>query len=194
VPNGKVDTDSPLHISKHLSHSAFACLQWEGDDLSNLLVIGDNYESEVLFLITGFQFISAGIVYNFGYEFRRVWIRNYVLVFFVTAYTTIHFYITLVPGKLSCVFHVNCENGNGVRAVVDSEPIPIQNPWNTTIMPVDFRKGMIGLMVGNLLATCAWDYFVVNGIRQYYGRKRRLQEKSASYHPEKNAESQAVSS
>jgi hypothetical protein len=117
----------------------------------------------------------AGMAYNFGYEFRRAWIFNSVLVFFVTAFTVIHFYITLVPSRLSCVFHVNCVNENSIRSVVETAPIPIQNPYNTTIMPQYFRRGLIGLMIGNIFAVCGYEYFVVNGIRRYYGRKRRLE-------------------
>jgi hypothetical protein len=120
------------------------------------------------------------MAYNFGYEFRRAWIRNYVLVFFVTAYTVIQFYITLVPGKLSCVFRVNCVNENSRRSVVEAEPIPIQNPFNTTVMPAYFRNGLIGLMVGNIFAVCGYEYFVVNGIRRYYGRKRRAADAAAA--------------
>jgi len=128
----------------------------------------------VIFLVTGFQYIAAAASFSFGYEFRKGWYRNYVLVLLLAVYTTIHFYITLVPSRLSCVFHVNCENGYGVRSVVSTEVIPIQNPFNTTVMPVDFRKGLIGLMVGNAAAVCGWDYFVVNGTRRYLGRKRRM--------------------
>lgn len=148
--------------------------------MSNLLIIGDNYETEVIFLISGFQYVIAAMAYNFGYEFRRAWIRNYVLVALVIVYTTIQFYITLVPSRLSCVFHVNCVNENGVRAVVENHPIPIQNPFNTTVMPEYFRNGLIGLMVGNILCVCGYDYFVVNGIRRWYGRKRRLVSKASS--------------
>jgi hypothetical protein len=147
-------------------------------DLSDATVLGDNYEAEVIFLITGFQYFVMAIAFNFGYEFRRAWIHNYVLVFFVSIYTTIHFYITLVPGTLSCFFHVNCDNEDVVRGFTITEPMAIQNPWNTTIMPVDFRRGLVGLMVANLLTTCGWDYFVVNGIRHYLGRKKRLAAKA----------------
>jgi hypothetical protein len=115
----------------------------------------------------------AAMAYNFGYEFRRAWIRNYALVFLVTVYTVIQFYITLVPSRLSCVFHVNCVNEQSVRSVVEAVPIPIQNPFNTTVMPPSFRNGLIGLMVGNIIAVCGYEYFVVNGTRRYFGRKRR---------------------
>ena len=51
--------------------------------------------------------------------------------------------------------------------------MPIQNPFNTTVMPVGFRRGLIGIIVANICTTVGWDYFVVNGTRQYYAAKRR---------------------
>jgi hypothetical protein len=131
-------------------------------------------------LIVEYRLQIAAMAYNFGYEFRRAWIRNYVLVSLVSVYTVIQFYITLVPSRLSCVFHVNCVNEQSVRSVVTAEPIPIQNPFNTTVMPPAFRNGLIGLMVGNIIAVCGYEYFVVNGTRRYYGRKRRLAASNAA--------------
>jgi cation-transporting ATPase 13A3/4/5 len=117
----------------------FQCRQWANADLSNALVIGDNYEAEVIFLVGGFQYITTAMAFNFGYEFRLGWFRNYVFVILSTAFAFIHLYITLVPGELSCVFRVNCENENVVKGVT-LEPVPIQNDFNTTLMPEEFRR------------------------------------------------------
>eukprot|EP00934_Nitzschia_sp_Nitz4_P008467 Nitzschia sp. Nitz4//scaffold97_size77645//7752//12969//NITZ4_005511-RA/size77645-processed-gene-0.50-mRNA-1//-1//CDS//3329560635//8457//frame0 len=153
----------------------YQCRAWENTDVSNLLVIGDNYETETIFLVTGFQYIASAIVFNFAYEFRKGYFYNWVFVAFSTVYAGVQLYITLRPGDLSCLWRVNCINEN-VQKSVTFEPIPIQNEFNTTIMPDHYQRGLVGIMVGNLIAICTWDYFVVNGIRRYYGKKRRDEE------------------
>lgn len=150
----------------------FACRMWEANDLSNVLVIGDNYETEVLFLVGGFQYITSAVAFNFGYEFRGSWFRNYVFVGLVILYSTIMIYITFVPGQLSCIWRVNCVNEDVRRSVTD-DPFPIQNPFNTTVMPDDFQAGIFGLMISNAIIISAYEYFVVNGVRRYYAAKKR---------------------
>jgi len=150
----------------------FACRMWEKDDLSNVLIIGDNYESEVLFLVGGSQYITSAMAFNFGYEFRGNWFRNYMFVALITVYCTIMIYITFTPGELSCIWRVNCVNDNVRRSVTD-DPFPIQNPYNTTVMPNDFQAGVFGLMMANALVISGYEFFVVNGIRRYYAAKKR---------------------
>lgn len=145
---------------------------WGGADLSNALVIGDNYESEVIWLVTGFQYFASAMALNFGFEFRDAWYKNYWFVFFSAAFLFMHFYVTLVPGKLSCFWRVNCDNENVVIGVTD-EVLPIQNPFNTTVMPVPFRWGLIFLMTANLACLMCYEYFVVNGIRLKMAAKKR---------------------
>ena len=112
------------------------------------------------------------MAFNFGYEFRQAWIRNYFFVALVLLYTTVHFYITMNPSKLSCLWRVNCENDNVLRSVTTMEAFPIQNPFNTTVMPLEFCRGLIGIMVANAVVICAWDYFAVNGTRRYFSSKK----------------------
>jgi cation-transporting ATPase 13A3/4/5 len=153
--------------------SWFQCRKWGSTDVSNTSVIGDNYESETIFLVTGFQYISSAIVFNFGYEWRQAWIRNYIFAGLVFAYTFMQLWITLVPGKLSCFWRVNCNNDDVVRGVASPELVPILNPFNTTMMPQDFRNKLIAIMVCNTVAVIAWDFFVVNGIRRRLAAKKR---------------------
>lgn len=150
----------------------FACRMWQNSDLSNVLVIGDNYETEVLFLVGGFQYVTSAIAFNFGYEFRRNWFRNYLFVALVVFFCTIMIYITFAPGDLSCIWRVNCVNEHVRRGVTD-DVMPILNPINTTIMPDHFQAGIFALMISNAVAISAYEYYVVNGIRRYYAAKRR---------------------
>lgn len=112
------------------------------------------------------------MAYNFGYEFRTAWIRNYIFVALALFFTITQFYITLNPGSYSCIWRVNCVNDNVVRAVTDME-LPLQTEFATTVMPAYFQRGILGLMIGNAIAIAAYDYYVVNGIRQYFAAKKR---------------------
>ena len=154
----------------------YQCRRWENADVSNLSVIGDNYETQVLWLVTGYQVISSATVYNFGYEFRQAWIFNWILVLLLAGYTAIHFYITLVPGEMSCFFRINCLNEYTFDGVFGA--LSIQNDFNTTIMPESFRRIIAVIMASNTIATVCWDYFVVNGTRRYVGKKRRAAAKA----------------
>ncbi|KAL3912222.1 MAG: hypothetical protein SGILL_006969, partial [Bacillariaceae sp.] len=153
----------------------FQCRMWESDDISNVLVLGDNYESETLYLMTGAQFIGSAMVYNFGYEFRQAWWRNYLFAILSIGFFVFQIYIALVPGEASCFFRVNCSNENVVRGIV-VDLLPIQNPFNTTVMPESFQNGIVGLMVANLVVITIYEYFIVNGIRRYHAAKRLAKE------------------
>lgn len=120
----------------------------------------------------GYQYISSAIAFNFGYEFRQAWCRNYLFVFFAALYTFLMFYITLVPGELSCIWRVNCVNEDTCKGVTAHEPLPIQNPFNTTVMPEDFRVKILLLMIFNAVATSGYEFFIVNGIRRRYAATR----------------------
>lgn len=106
-----------LSIAILFNQDWFKCRRWEPSDVSNLLIIGDNYESETIFLVTGYQFISTAMAYNFGYEFRENWFRIYCFVALVIFFSVLHFWALFVPGYLSCFWRVNCENENVVYSV-----------------------------------------------------------------------------
>jgi hypothetical protein len=154
------------------SQDWFACRMWDSTDVSNVLVIGDNYETEVLFLVGGFQYIHAAAAFNFGYEFRQAWYRNYLLAGLVTFFSAMQIYILFVPGEVSCIWRVNCVNED-VRVSVTEDLIPIQNDFNTTVMPEYFRRGLFGIMIANAASVVLYEYFVVNGIRRHFAAKKR---------------------
>jgi predicted P-type ATPase len=157
----------------------FQCRKYQNDDVSNLLSIGDNYETTTLFIVAGYQYISSAMAYNFGYEFRQGWLRNTWFVALVVIYSSIHYYITLVPGKLSCFFRVNCANEDVLYSISAAEYVPIQNAFNTTIMPMNYRIILVVLMTLNAILNMMWDYFVVNGTRKkLLARRHRQQYKS----------------
>jgi cation-transporting ATPase 13A3/4/5 len=152
-----------LSLAALFNQDWYQCRKWDSTDVSDVNVIGDNYEAQTLFLVTGYQYISSAMAFNFGYTFRAAWIKNYVFVVLALGWTFMQFYITLVPGELSCLFRVNCSNENVVRGVTEG-PMPIKNHFNTTIMPTSFRWTLIAIMVSNTIAIMGYEYFIVNGI------------------------------
>lgn len=140
----------------------YQCRKWDSDDVSNVLTIGDNYETSVIFIVSGFQYMSTAAAYNFGYSFRANWFRNYVFLFFFSLWTAFQFAATLSYTNFSCIWRLNCDNDHVVRSVTSTEPEAINNNFNTTVMPLEFRGILVELMLANLILNCAWDYFVVN--------------------------------
>ena len=128
-------------------------------------MIGDNFESEVIFLVTGYQYISSAMAFNFGYEFRQGWTRNRVFVAAVVIFSFFHFYATLIPGYISCFRRVNCDDEHAVFSVTSLEPTPIQNPYHTTVMPVRFRWTIVAIIIANTIAIMGYEY-VLNRFRQ----------------------------
>ena len=79
---------------------------------------------------------------------------------------------------------MNCVNKDVVGGVTSRDPIPIQNPFNTTVMPSDFRVKLFFIIVGNTIAVMAQDYFIVDGVR-LATRRRKVQTavETVSEHP-----------
>jgi len=141
----------------------FQCRKWVAGSIANPLIIGDNYESAVIYLVAGAQYFSSAMAFNFGFVHRAPWMFNWRFVVLCSIFFGIHVAMTLEPSKLSCFVRVNCEHENILRGATSSELVPIQNPLNTTLMPHSFREVIVGIFVANSVATMAWEYFVVNG-------------------------------
>jgi len=155
----------------------YQCRVYESTDVSNILFIQDNYETEVIWLISGYQYISTAMAYNFGFEFRAAWIRNYIFVALSLLWTIVHYYVVLVPSRLSCFFRVNCVNEDTTRGVLTGHE-PVNNPWNHTVMPESFRNLIAGIITLNLFCNLGWEYFIVNGLQRRFIRKiRKMQMK-----------------
>lgn len=142
----------------------FQCRKWEAGAIDDVTIIGDNYESSVLFIVMGAQYVSSAFPYNFGFLHRANWIYNWRFVIFVIIWIVIHFIVILYPSSLSCFFRVNCDNDDVVRFATSSDKVPIQNSWNTTVMPPYFRGILIIIIVSNAVALMLWEYIFVEGV------------------------------
>ena len=92
------------------SQDWFQCRKWNSNDVSDVLAIGDNYESATLFVVGGYQYVASAIALNFGYTFRESWWKNYIFVFLSFTWTLFQFVMTLYPSSFSCIWRVNCSN------------------------------------------------------------------------------------
>ncbi len=147
------------------SQNWYLCRRWDNSNVSQIDEIGDNYESEVIWLVSGYQYISTAMAFNYGYEFRQGWFKNYTFVTLVVAFTATHIVTILVPSSISCIFRVNCINSN-----VGSQGA-IQNEFNTTLMPAAFRWKLLVYIIGNTIAVQMYEYFIVNGIGKRIARE-----------------------
>lgn len=162
-----------LAIANLFQQDWFQCRKWRNSDVSNLAVIGDNYESTTLFLVSGYQYISTAMSYNFGYEFRQSWVKNVRFWLLAAFFSFMIFWAIMVPGKLSCFWRVNCENEDVLYSAAMGQTLPIQNPWNTTVMPEDYRITLLLIILLNTASNIGWDYFVVNGLRKRMVARKR---------------------
>jgi hypothetical protein len=92
------------------SQEWFQCRKWNSDDVSSAITIGDNYESSVLFVVGGYQYISSAIVLNYGYTFRQAWYRNFLFVLLSVTWNLFFLVMTIHPSTFSCIWRVNCTN------------------------------------------------------------------------------------
>jgi len=157
----------------------FQCRKWTSIDVSNATLIGDNYESSVIWLVSGFQYVGSAMAFNFGFKHRAPWLFNWRFAYLCLSYCIIHLVVAMVPSDLSCFFRVNCDDNHLQRFATNSELIPIQNNWHTTIMPVEFRRVIVGIIIGNTVAVMMWEYFVVHGwvgaqFRKRYPRMKHI--------------------
>lgn len=142
----------------------YSCRKWGvGNSIADVTAIGDNYESTVVFIVSGYQYITSAMAYNFGFKHRAGWFKNWRFIFFVIIWTVIHLVVILYPSTLSCFFRVNCENKNALRGATSDVAMPLQNPWGHTLLPLEFRHILLVIVIMNGVATSAWEYFVVNG-------------------------------
>lgn len=158
----------------------YQCRKWgEGTSIADVTAIGDNYEATVVFLVSGYQYITSGMAFNFGYKDRAGWIYNWRFIFFIVAWTVVHFTIILYPSTLSCFFRVNCENKNVLRGATSDDLVPIQNAWNHTVMPLHFREILLVIVIMNGVTLCLYEYFIVNGfvaeyVKTFFPKENRL--------------------
>ena len=62
--------------------------------MSNPDFICNNYETSVIFIVSGYQYFSLAAAFNFGYAFWQNWFCSYVVVFLFLLFIAIQFGMT----------------------------------------------------------------------------------------------------
>ncbi|KAI8380316.1 hypothetical protein BD560DRAFT_387815 [Blakeslea trispora] len=159
--------------------SWFRCNEFDASavDISKWWLLADNYEAEVLALVTLFQFINNAATFNFGYKFRKSFWRNYALLFLWLLYIAIVSFWTLAdPNRFGCLFRFNCGTKQVLTQQGYTPPPTYIEPYNTplghNIMPVDFRWKLWGLCVGNMAAALAYEkLFVLGPVHSFLAKR-----------------------
>lgn len=81
----------------------FQCRIWDPDsaDLGDVFGISDNYETAVIFLVSGAQYLSSAMALNFGHKHRQPWIYNKYFVALLVVFIVIHLDPVLSMGELA---------------------------------------------------------------------------------------------
>jgi predicted P-type ATPase len=128
-------------------------------------VLGDNWESTVIFFTIYFQFITSAMVFSFGSAFRRPVVFNYRLLGAWTAIITLMSFVLLLPhSSFTHLWHVASEDFNGPNS---TSPVWIQYQANggapSAAMPFSFRLHLWFLLLTNLVVIASWQKAVVEG-------------------------------
>ncbi|KAJ1984505.1 hypothetical protein H4R33_004357 [Dimargaris cristalligena] len=162
----------------------FRCHEFDarGIDIAKWWLLGDNYESAYLAFLTMFQFINNGAIFNFGYQFRQAWWRNYSLVAVWAAFIAMMSYVELAdPNRLGCLFRLNCGNPKVLeelgfpRPTFDIEPYNIDQGHN--VFPRSARFWLWSYSIANMAVGLLWERAVVLGplrtlLRRLYPQSR----------------------
>jgi magnesium-transporting ATPase (P-type) len=66
-----------LALGLLFSQEWFFCRKWIAGEIADVTAIGDNYEASVVFLVSGYQYVSSGMAFNFGFQYRAGWLYNW---------------------------------------------------------------------------------------------------------------------
>jgi hypothetical protein len=69
-----------IALAIYLAQEWFQCRYWGSNDVSNPDFIGNDYETYVIFIVSGYQYISSAAAFNFGYSFHQNWFCSYVFM------------------------------------------------------------------------------------------------------------------
>jgi magnesium-transporting ATPase (P-type) len=143
-----------------LTHEVWYCpFSPDSVDVAKWWLLSDNHMATSLFFSVIFQQQVAAWVFSFGSHYRLPIWRNYLLVAVVVVLMAFDLYLLLgQPSVVTDLFRISSSPN-----VVGLPDIP---------MPRSFRLKYLGMILGNVATTIAYEYLVVLGpVRNFCRRK-----------------------
>ncbi|PWA00110.1 hypothetical protein BB558_003856 [Smittium angustum] len=158
----------------------FRCHEFDSSttDYIKWWLLGDNYEAMTLGLLIMIQFVNCGFISNFGYKFRQIWYKNYVLVVVYLTFVSLLSYIMLAnPNRLGCTFRMNCGDPDVLVSLGYPRPNFYIEPYNIpqghNVLPKNFRIFLWIFAASNTIIGVLWEVLIVSGpIGEYIKGKR----------------------
>ncbi|DBB17796.1 TPA: hypothetical protein ACH3X3_002824 [Trebouxia sp. C0006] len=129
-------------------------------------VLGDNWESSVLFFVVFYQYITCALVYSFGSSFRLGLFYNWAVTGLWVALMTLTTLLLLLPHSgFTHVWHIASQQFNSAD---DYSPV-----WEayreegfpeSPAMSFEFRIKLFALCLGNILVMVLWQKFIAEGM------------------------------
>lgn len=157
----------------------YACRVFDAEStpLTDWWALGDNYEAGVIFLVSGSQYLHAGVQFNFGGEFRANWLNNWTLAIGLAIFYSLIIVMLFSVSVFSCLFRVNCVDEYMIRGITISSVGPVNNWEHSTVLPDAFRIKLLVIILFNLAVACFWEKVVILGPVARWARTRWPREK-----------------
>eukprot|EP01069_Polyplicarium_translucidae_P004722 Polyplicarium_translucidae@DN2642_c0_g1_i1.p1 len=114
----------------------FRCKEFDASNinLGAWWLKGDNYETSVTALFVMFNCINASVVFNFGFDYRRPFIRNWIVpVGWAVWFIYFSLVLFLDPNGLGCLYRMNCGDESLMQWWRDNGRIPgYSGPYSTS--------------------------------------------------------------
>jgi len=151
----------------------FRCNEYDASkaDLRRWWELGDNYESSITSLLVTFQILMTSAVYNLGSTYRRGFLKNWILILFVSVLMAMILFITLAdPNMVGCWFRVNCgtesalvAQGYEYASTIWMLPQQYYIPQGHNVIEKSFRWVIVGIMFANVAVAMLFHEIVILG-------------------------------
>ncbi|KAI9209570.1 uncharacterized protein BJ171DRAFT_484440 [Polychytrium aggregatum] len=157
----------------------FVCHEFNGAnaDVRRWWELGDNFEAEVIGILSIFQIFHAAAAFNLGSRYRSGFLKNYIFIGVYVILAALLSFLTLGnPNLFGCIFHINCGTPEALQSLGYSSfwgaPSEYYSNDGHNVMPMDFRWKFWALCMGNLIALLLFEGLVVLGPIRNWAKQR----------------------
>ena len=143
----------------HLMKSDDDYQEWPAGSVANTgawWLLGDNWETTVIYSVVYSQFLTSGMIYSFGAHWRKAVCRNWILtLFWVLMYAFTSFLLLADANDCSDVFHMaSSAFGPGTRF---ASPVWAAAGKVSKGMSSGFRWKLWVLILSSMICTAVWE-------------------------------------